>query len=352
MQAHRYRMEEKMRKFTLMLMCTMILSSTPVYAEKNIDVFLNGNALTFDQQPIIKNDRTFVPVRKIFESFGMKVEWDSENQSIYAYNDATEVSLFIGNNEMWVNGERIQLDTAPFLKGDRAFVPLRAISEALNCIVDWNGITGSVIIIGNGSIINPTQKPTTTPTIAPTEKPTPSPTTAPTIAPTKNPTPSPTTAPSIKPTQAPGTPIPSPTGVPTIKPTMTPSTEISAEKEVFSLVNKVRAENGLSALTWADDLANVARAHSRDMINRSFFSHTNPDGQSPFDRLRNNGINYKTAAENIAYGQKTAEAVMNGWMNSSGHRANILNKNVKELGVGAVKNQNGTIYWTQVFIAR
>lgn len=124
------------------------------------------------------------------------------------------------------------------------------------------------------------------------------------------------------------------------------------EQQVLKLVNEVRAENGLSPLTWADDLANVARAHSQDMINRNFFSHTNPDGLSPFDRLKNSGISYRAAAENIAYGQKTAEAVMDAWMNSSGHRANILSSSVKELGVGAAKASNGTIYWTQVFVSR
>lgn len=124
------------------------------------------------------------------------------------------------------------------------------------------------------------------------------------------------------------------------------------EKEVLALVNSVRAENGLNALSWAEDVANVARAHSSDMINRSFFSHTNPDGLSSFDRLRNSGISYGTAAENIAYGQRSASEVMNSWMNSSGHRANILNKNVTEIGVGAIKNKNGTIYWTQMFISR
>lgn len=364
-----------MKKFISLLLCGLFVGSAPVSAQKNIDVLLNGNTLTFDQQPVIKNDRTFVPVRKIFESFGMEVEWDAEAQTVYAHNDDKEIVLSIGGNEMWVNGESVQLDAVPFLNGDRAFVPLRAISEALSCVVDWDGIKGTVIIIGigNGGIIKPTiaptQKPTSEPTIkpttaptgtpsaqptaAPSDQPTTAPTTQPTVAPTATPTTQPTAAPTMRPTTAPTVkPTAMPTVKPTTAPTQAPSTEAGMEKEVFTLVNKVRAENGLSALTWADDLANVARAHSRDMINRGFFSHTNPDGQSPFDRLKNNGIKYRTAAENIAYGQRTAEAVMNGWMNSSGHRANILNANVKEIGVGAVKAQNGTVYWTQMFIAR
>ena len=88
------------------------------------------------------------------------------------------------------------------------------------------------------------------------------------------------------------------------------------------------------------------------MIDRHYLDHTDLDGNSPFDRLRNNGISYRTAAENIAYGQKTAKAVMDAWMNSSGHRANILNANVKEIGVGAATSSGGTIYWTQMFVAR
>lgn len=196
----------------------------------------------------------------------------------------------------------------------------------------------------------PTVKPTTAPTAAPTAKPT----TAPTAAPTAKPTTVPTAAPTARPTTAPtAAPTAAPTVKPTAAPTTAPATNASAiEQEVFRLVNEVRAQYGLSALSWANDLANVARAHSRDMINRNFFSHTNPDGYSPFDRLRNNGISYRTAAENIAYGQRTAQAVMDAWMNSSGHRANILNANVKEIGVGAATSSSGTIYWTQLFVAR
>lgn len=206
------------------------------------------------------------------------------------------------------------------------------LKDKLNCTI------GGSVIIG-GCVINPTQKPESTP--------------APTVAPTVKPTNVPTVAPTVKPTVAPtATPTVAPTATPTTKPTQAPSTQNTMEQEVLALVNKVRQENGLNAVTWAEDVAKVARAHSGDMINRGFFSHTNPDGLSPFDRLKNNGISYRTAGENIAYGQKTPEAVMDAWMNSSGHRANILNKNVKEMGVGAVKNSNGTVYWTQMFIAR
>ena len=88
------------------------------------------------------------------------------------------------------------------------------------------------------------------------------------------------------------------------------------------------------------------------MINKGYFDHTSPTYGSPFDMMKSFGISYKAAGENIAKDQKTPSEVMNSWMNSPGHRANILSPNFTELGVGIYKNANGTIYWTQMFIGR
>lgn len=375
-----------MKKLSLLILCGLLSAAPAVNAENDINVYLNGSQLSFDQNPLIVNDRTYVPARSIFEAFGMNVEWDNEAQSAYIYNNDTEISLSVNSNEMYINGEAVALENTPFIENGRILVPLRAISEALDCKVSWDAVSCSVVIICGGTVsptyaptAAPTQNPDTLPTAQPTEIPSPdttpiptsepaptdtptaaptltptaaptlTPTAAPTAAPTSTPTAAPTTAPTSTPTAAPTS---TPTAVPTTAPTQAPSGLSAMEQEVLALVNSERAKNGLSALSWADDVATVARAHSSDMINRGFFSHTNPDGESPFDRLKNNGISYRTAAENIAYGQKTPADVMNAWMNSSGHRANILNKNVTELGVGAVKNNNGTIYWTQVFVAR
>ncbi len=128
--------------------------------------------------------------------------------------------------------------------------------------------------------------------------------------------------------------------------------EISADEfelRVLELVNAERAKHGLSALTWDSSLAAVAEAHSLDMAENNFFSHTNLKGQSPFDRMKAFGISYSYAAENIAAGQKTPESVMNSWMNSEGHRKNILNQNVTRLGAGYVQGGSYGHYWTQVF---
>ncbi|RCX13477.1 spore coat assembly protein SafA/uncharacterized YkwD family protein [Anaerobacterium chartisolvens] len=124
----------------------------------------------------------------------------------------------------------------------------------------------------------------------------------------------------------------------------------SVESEVVRLVNVQRANAGLKPLTENWELSRIARYKSQDMINKNYFSHTSPTYGSPFDMIKSFGINYSTAGENIAMGQRTAQEVMNGWMNSSGHRANILNSSYTQIGVGLAKNSKGTCYWTQMFI--
>lgn len=127
--------------------------------------------------------------------------------------------------------------------------------------------------------------------------------------------------------------------------------EVTAyEKEVARLVNVERAKAGLPALTYNWELARVARYKSEDMRNKGYFSHTSPTYGSPFDMMKAFGIRYTAAGENIAKGQMTPQQVMNGWMNSSGHKANILSRNYTQIGVGYAKDSAGRGYWTQMFI--
>jgi len=124
------------------------------------------------------------------------------------------------------------------------------------------------------------------------------------------------------------------------------------EKEVVTLVNQERAKVGLAPLKDNWELSRVARYKSEDMANKYYFSHTSPTYGSPFDMIKNFGIKYMAAGENIAMGQQTSASVMTAWMNSSGHKANILNANFTEIGVGVARNKSGTIYWTQQFIGK
>ncbi len=119
--------------------------------------------------------------------------------------------------------------------------------------------------------------------------------------------------------------------------------------EVFELVNQQREANGKEPLQWSDDIAECAQ--TRAVEQAESFSHTRPNGTSCFSIFGENGIDYYSAGENIAMGQRSPSSVMNSWMNSSGHRANILKDSYKEIGVGCY-SAGGTLYWVQMFIAR
>lgn len=126
-------------------------------------------------------------------------------------------------------------------------------------------------------------------------------------------------------------------------------------QQVLELTNQERASAGLQPLTLNSRLNRAAHRHSENMALDDFFSHTGADGSTPFERMQIEGYNYQRAAENVAAGYSTPEEVVEGWMNSSGHRANILNGDLTELGVGYyyLANDTGTInynhYWTQLF---
>ncbi len=119
------------------------------------------------------------------------------------------------------------------------------------------------------------------------------------------------------------------------------------EAEVIRLVNQIRQQNGLKPLTTNWELSRVARYKSQDMLDKGYFSHTSPTYGTPFEMIKAFGLSYRTAGENIAMGYPTPEAVVNGWMNSSGHKANILNASYTQIGVGYVAKGN---YWTQMFL--
>ena len=124
---------------------------------------------------------------------------------------------------------------------------------------------------------------------------------------------------------------------------------LAYEAEVVRLVNDIRKANGLKELVQDWELSRVARYKSQDMSDGGYLSHQSPTYGSPFAMMKNFGISYRSAGENIARGYTTPAAVVNGWMNSSGHRANVLNPNFTHIGVGYVSSGS---YWTQMFILK
>lgn len=163
--------------------------------------------------------------------------------------------------------------------------------------------------------------------------------------PSPKPTPKKTKAPKPKAT----TPKPTRTSSPPQAPQAPAGNSYSAE--VTRLANAERAKSGCGPLTLNSKLGSAAQGHSEDMAERDFFDHTNPDGKDPGDRVTAAGYKWTTYGENIAAGQRTPASVMDSWMNSSGHRANILNCSFKEIGIGYQQGSGGP-WWTQNFGAR
>jgi len=161
-----------------------------------------------------------------------------------------------------------------------------------------------------------------------------------------------TVKPSVPTTTKPSTPTTNPTNPTNPTPTPQPSTGISAEEsKMVNLVNQARISQGIKPLTVNSQLVNLARKKSQDMVAKNYFSHNSPTYGSPFDMIKNAGITYRTAGENLA-GAATTESAHQNLMNSSGHRANILNPSFTEIGIGIA---SGSIYgniYTQLFIGR
>ena len=133
--------------------------------------------------------------------------------------------------------------------------------------------------------------------------------------------------------------------------TTTSSSMNSDEKEVFNLINEQRQKNGLSALKMDEEVQRVARIKAQDMVNNNYFSHTSPSYGSPFDMLKSFQVSYRTAGENIA-GNSTNSGAVNAWMNSSGHKANILNSSFNYTGIGVVSSPKYGKVYVQMFIGK
>lgn len=130
------------------------------------------------------------------------------------------------------------------------------------------------------------------------------------------------------------------------------TTELTAdEKEVFNLINAKRVANRLAKLAIDDDLQNVARIKAKDMVDNNYFSHNSPKYGTPFEMMKTFGISYKTAGENIA-GNSSNEGAVNAWMNSPGHKANILSNNYNYTGVAVVKSPKYGKIFVQMFIGK
>ncbi len=313
----------KKAKLSVMASFIVIMASTSVFAQsipvcvQNQEINLSGN------EPYISNrNQTMIPIRAVGQTLGVKVDWQAPFVVMSGRNVATGQPVTVRANTatetLSVNGTTLR--NAVQVRNGRSYVSLRVLAEVFGYNVSWSN--------GRVNILDPkTPSRPTTPT-APKAPTTP---TAP-KAPTMPSEPTVPTAPT-----APAAPT-------------APTNSVSAyENKVLELVNVERQKAGLKPLQMDSAISNVARMKSQDMQTNKYFSHTSPTYGSPFDMMKKFGISYRTAGENIAMGQRTPEEVVTAWMNSPGHRANILKADFTHLGVGYVATGH---YWTQMFVGR
>lgn len=200
----------------------------------------------------------------------------------------------------------------------------------------------TVTVYKSQPLVVPTHTPAPVATATPAATAKPAATPVATAAPTA--TPAATPVATAKPT---ATPVATAAPKSTVTPAAAVSTQESYIQQIVTLVNKERATAGLSPVSALESLNKVAAAKATDMRTNNYFSHTSPTYGSPFDMMATFGVTYRAAGENIAMGQRTPQEVMTAWMNSEGHRANILSANFNYIGVGFDNN-----YWVQEFIGK
>ncbi len=287
---------------TLVLAMILMLSTLTVSADSDIVLTVDGKVLETDVPPVIKNDRTMVPFRAIFEALDIEVNWSDALRKAYATSNGVTVILTVDSDKMVVNDTIITLEVAPFIMNDRVLVPARAVCEALECTVTWDpGKRIAAVKTKDYVEPEPQPEPSFTETIG---------------------------------------------GDPEyiVK-------ESDYVNELLNAINAERVSLGLMAFDYDQSIQAVASAHCADMANRDYLDHTSPDGVTLSQRLDNADIYYVSATENLASGFTTSQKVLDAWMNSPKHKANLMSGEFTKIGIGFyVGGTNGT-YWDIIFVS-
>lgn len=405
------------------------------YGETNandIKVMLDGNKLAFDVKPVIFNDRTLVPFRKIFEELDVKVDWNGDTRTVTASNEDVNIKLTIDSDKATINGKEVALDAPAKIFDDRTLVPVRLVSEAIGCTVDWEGTSRTVIIdtqeylnssstfafrgISMGDSLADVTKRLGEPNRKDAskygfqwyiykndyskyvqvgienDKVVALYSNADVISSNKN-IDIGTSRLVVNDVYGKGledivkgntryeidnkisdtflvdgvyTTVfydtidgGKVTSIMQIDKKVEESYDgyygqrsqeliTSYEKQIFDITNSLRVREGLKPFEYSSKASDIARKHSKDMGDRNFFSHNNLENKTPFDRMEAGGLTFRAAAENIAAGQPSAIQAHEGWMNSEGHRENIL-ANYEKLGVGVEFGGSYGVYYTENF---
>jgi len=279
-------MKSKLLTIFLATIFVFIMIPFALYAQSDITVTIDNVAVDFPNiGPQIVQDRTLVPARSVFETLGFEVDWYAPAQRVTLTRYDYTIILTIGSSYFTTNGVAHSLEVPAQIISDSTFLPLRSPLESVGYYLGWNENIRTIVISTEGEpaltyIIDEPQEPTAD----------------------------------------------------------------DFEQKVFELTNIERISRGIAPLAWSDSLGQAARLHSEDMSSNGFISHMGSDDSTPTDRMERVGYRFMRAAENVALGQRTPEQVMDAWMSSEGHRRNILDPNLTEIGVGF-----SNYAWTQKF---
>ncbi|WP_018922044.1 stalk domain-containing protein [Salsuginibacillus kocurii] len=282
----------------------IFLFSNDVSAE-TITVNVDGEAVSFtDVEPEVVDQRVFVPLRSVYEQMGAEIEWNNEAQRVFAELEEDQTanvimhmdSLYVIKGLINQGSSVIEIDAAPYLSENRTMIPLRISGEAFGYDVSWDQESRTVDIDSTDSLETDSDSFTSY-------------------------------------TYHRYDHYPSDEGF-----------------EAMFHANAERIANGASPLAIDAELSYVSLQKSTDMIENDYFAHDSPTYGSVRDMLDYYGVSYLSFGENIARGHPDAESVTEGWMNSEGHRQNILNENYERIGV---EEASGTQpYWTQLFTSQ
>ena len=306
------------RKRIQVLMVMMIILSAllaiPVHAEA-VSVTIDGEPLMIpadEPGPYINNqNRTMIPITFVSRELGAQVNWNENDRRVTIGGDNNRVQLDIGTREALVNGTKVYFDTEAVITESRTFVPLRFVSEALGLFVKWDAEerTAAIHTEDSGEVEAVIQSTTEGSDEKESDL-------------------------LSEPSSA---------------------SEVVDElhkmaREVVRLTNIERTNRGLDPLDIDVELMKVAESKSRDMRLNRTMAHDSPKYGGLRGLLDYYAVDCQMAAENIARGHRTAEKVVEGWMNSPGHRDNILMEEASAIGVGVVECETGP-YWTQLLIS-
>lgn len=339
-----------MKKYlSILLSLIMILSAFSAFADGGISLSVNGKIIdTGAVSPEIKDGRTMVPFRPIFEALNAKVEWSQATKKAYAIIGTTTVMLTIDSTMMIVTKiddsgnastvfKTLDSNEKPYISNSSTFVPVRAICDAIGASVAWDDNAKCVVIKTADYKGEPTDSNTGDNNKTDTDK-------KPESDGNKN-----NDANTGTSTGSDSTYTPTIDDNPAYY--TKPETAEDKAKAVAELINKERTASGLSELIYDDNIAYLAYMHSEDMAENGFLDHTSSEGLTLDQRVENFGIPFTSIAENIGSGFSSASEVVKSWLNSQLHCDNIMNPEFTRIGVGYYEGGDNGNYWTLILIS-